>query len=449
MQWRYGVMLCAAALTYQVLNQHFLKIFNLTEVQTTLLQFAYFVAYLVVAPPMGMLMRRIGYKWGIHIGLTLFSIGAILFWPSAVYHQYGMFVAFTFLCGSGMATLETAANSYIVVLGPPKFAAFRLTLAQSFNGIATVIGPLIASRTFFNEDLDQDGNQLGTVQYVYLAMALFALCLNIGLAFCKLPEVRQAVKPEHVEFIKKEGYKGILKKYHTVFGFFAEFFYVGAQVAVASMAIFYITRQPGISPPISSAMASDLFSVCQAVFTVGRFVGVAYLRYIDSCFALFVHGSMLVLFSILTSFIDGRGGIACLNLVFFFESVCYPVIFSIATSSLGPYATFGGGLLSAGVSGGAAWPSAQAALLHKVSAQRSYLVAMAGFVPLMTYGLVMWIVKCKRRGRWTVLNKHLDGAEDHVPHSTDYDDRISDEKEDIVMEESKDGKVAVERVERL
>ncbi|EKD02334.1 hypothetical protein A1Q2_03390 [Trichosporon asahii var. asahii CBS 8904] len=400
------------------------SLFFLWGLSYGLLDFAYFVAYLVVAPPMGTLMRRIGYKWGIHIGLTLFSIGAILFWPSAVYHQYGMFVAFTFLCGSGMATLETAANSYIVVLGPPKFAAFRLTLAQSFNGIATVIGPLIASRTFFNEDLDQDGNQLGTVQYVYLAMALFALCLNIGLAFCKLPEVRQAVKPEHVEFIKKEGYKGILKKYHTVFGFFAEFFYVGAQVAVASMAIFYITRQPGINPPISNAHASDLFSVCQAVFTIGRFVGVAYLRYIDSCFALFVHGSMLILPSATPS--SSRS----------------------ATSNLGPYATFGGGLLSAGVSGGAAWPSAQAALLHRVSAQRSYLVAMAGFVPLMTYGLVMWIVKCKRLGRWTILNRHLDGAVDHVPHSSDYDDRISEpEKEDIVMEESKDGKVAV--VERL
>lgn len=424
----------------QVLNQHFLDVFQMkSKVQTTLLQFAYFVAYLVVAPPMGILMRRIGYKWGIHIGLSLFSLGAILFWPAAKYHEYGMFVAFTFLCGAGMATLETAANSYIVVLGPPKFAAFRLTLAQSFNGIASVIGPIIAANTFFNEKLDNNGNQLGTVQYVYLAMSMFALVLNIGLAFCKLPEVRQAVKPEYAEFIKKEGYKGILKKYHTMFGFAAEFFYVGAQVAVASMAMFYITTQPGISPPISRSMASNLFSVCQAVFTVGRFIGVAYLRYIDSCFALFFHGVMLVLFSILTSFVNGRGGLACLNLLFFFESICYPVIFSIATSNLGPYATFGGGLLAAGVSGGAAWPSAQAALLDASSAQRSYLVAMAGFVPLMLYGGGMWFVKCKRAGRWTILNRHLDGAEDHIPEGHVNDAPSSpafvSEKDELALED--------------
>lgn len=106
-----------------------------------------------------------------------------------------------------------------------------------------------------------------------------------------------------------------------------------------------------------------MFSACQAVFTVGRFIGVFYLRYVDPAFALFANGLGLILFSILTATLDGKGepsvqlvcailihtpgGIACLFLIFFFESVCYPVIFSVATADLGTYSKLGAGLIAA------------------------------------------------------------------------------------------------------
>ncbi|WVQ81340.1 hypothetical protein IAT38_003463 [Cryptococcus sp. DSM 104549] len=373
-----------------VLNKHFLTIFGLTKTESTLLQFAYFVSYLLVAPPMGIYMRHYGYKKGIHIGLALFSIGAVLFWPSAKYRHYGMFIAFTFVAASGLATLEAAANSYIVVLGPPSYAAMRLTLAQGFNGIATVIGPIIAAHTFFN-----GANQysLDTVQYVYLALAVFALLINILVFFAKLPEVQQAVT---VEMEEKVGRQGFWKQWHCIFGCVAEWFYVGSQVAVASFAVFYITEQPGISPAYDSSTASNLFSGCQGVFTAGRFLGVIYLHYVDPAFALFINGIGLCVFSILTSTIRGRGGIGCLFMIFFFESICYPVIFSIATADLGSYQKVGSGLIALGVSGGAAYPSIQGALADAVSTWRSYFIPLTGFVPLMIYGLVMWIVNSRK-----------------------------------------------------
>ncbi|WWD21194.1 hypothetical protein CI109_105678 [Kwoniella shandongensis] len=401
-----------------VLNKHFLTIFGLTKTQSTLLQFAYFVSYLVVAPPMGMFMRRYGYKKGIHIGLALFSIGAVLFWPSAKYRHYGMFIAFTFVAASGLATLEVAAGSYIVVLGPPRYAAMRLTLAQSFNGIATVIGPIIASHTFFN-----GANQysLDTVQYVYLALSVFALLINILVAFAKLPEVAQAVTVEQEESISKQGF---LKQYHCIFGAVAEFFYVGAQVAVASFAIFYITEQPGISPAYSSATASNMFSGCQAVFTLGRFIGVVYLHWVDPAFALFVNGIGLCLFSILTATVTGKGGIACLFLIFFFESICYPVIFSIATADLGSYQKIGSGLIALGVSGGAAYPSIQGAVSDNVSTLRSYFIPLTGFIPLMLYGLFMWITNSRKyAGGLSIWAKHttlnVEENQDHLATKTD------------------------------
>lgn len=139
-----------------------------------------------------------------------------------------------------------------------------------------------------------------------------------------------------------------------------------------------------------------------------------YLRFIDPAFALFVHGVGLMIFCILTATIDGRGGIACLFMVFLFESVCYPVIFSIATSNLGSYAKFGGGLIAMGVSGGAWYPSAQGAVADAKGTQISYMIPFTGFVPLMLYGLVMWAIKCRRHNKWSVMVRDLDGSDQAI-----------------------------------
>jgi MFS transporter, FHS family, L-fucose permease len=107
-------------------------------------------------------MRRHGYKKGIHVGLGLYSLGAIFFWPSAKFEKYGGFVACTFVMGCGLSTLEVAANSYIAVLGSEKYAAARLNFSQGFQGVASFAGPLIASRWFFT---GKNATTLDTVQW--------------------------------------------------------------------------------------------------------------------------------------------------------------------------------------------------------------------------------------------------------------------------------------------
>ena len=130
-------------------------------------------------------MTRYGYKKGIHVGLTLYSlgtsrcsvscfdmtatyplsVGAIFFWPSAKFEKYGGFVGCTFVIGCGLSTLEVAANSYITVLGSEKYAAARLNFSQGFQGIATFAGPMIASRWFFQ---GKNATTLDTVQWYVL-----------------------------------------------------------------------------------------------------------------------------------------------------------------------------------------------------------------------------------------------------------------------------------------
>lgn len=172
-----------------------------------------------------------------------------------------------------------------------------------------------------------------------------------------------------------------------------------SQVAVASLTINYYVEQPGLN--ISVTKAADLFSVTLAVFTIGRFLGVPVLAKVDAALMLFICGLGCALMSILTAVVPGAGGIACLMLIFFFESICYPIIFSLATSNLGANQKLGSALVAAGVSGGAWMPSAQASLADKTSTRHSFYVPISGFIIVALYGLYMHMRGCRQLGHWT------------------------------------------------
>ncbi|KAH9935514.1 MFS general substrate transporter [Fomitopsis serialis] len=349
-----------------VLNAHFQTVFGISKLQSTMLQVAYFGAYLVYAPIAGAFMRKYGYKKGIHMGLTFYSLGAIFFWPSAVYAKYGGFVGCTFVIGCGLSCLEVAANSYITVLGSPKYAAARLNFSQAWQGVASFAGPMIASKYFFT---GKNATSLATVQWVYLAVAGLGLVLNILFFFCPLPEISEdALSAEMEEAGLTNDEEPFWKQYHCIFGWVAQTTYTGAQVGVASMAVnYFFDKNIGISKPL----ASQLYSYCQITFTVGRFVGVVLLNFIDPALLLAIYGVI---------FVPGIGGAVCLFILFFFESICYPVIFTLATKNLGRHTKRGSGLVVMGVGGGAWYPPAQGVIADTNTAH-SYMVPFSGYVP--------------------------------------------------------------------
>ncbi|EST09144.1 Major facilitator superfamily [Kalmanozyma brasiliensis GHG001] len=398
------------------LNKTFQDSLHLTKAQSTGLQACYFGAYLINGPISGPLAARYGYRFSIHGGLGLFSLGAIMFWPCAKTYSYPGFLACTFVTASGLAWLEMAANSYITVLGPPENAAFRLVFAQCWNGVASVLGPIIAGRTFLKTGYSHTLNHL---QWVYLGISAFGCIINLLFFIAKLPEVKQEVASaiEHKPV-------SIWTQPHLIFGAIAEFFYVGSQVAVASLTINYYVEQPGLN--ITVTRAADLFSVTLAVFTIARFMGVPVLAKVDAALVLGICGIGCIVTSILTAVVPGAGGIACLMLIFFFESVCYPIIFTLATSNLGANQKLGSALVAAGVSGGAWMPSVQAVVADAKSTQTSFFVPISGFAVVAAYGFYMHMRGCKQQGYWSwrKLDKettmNLTAAAHHdVEHSTD------------------------------
>ena len=129
-----------------ILIPHLRRSFNLSVLQSALVDSAVFIAYFVMALPAGMLIRRVGYKWAMIFGLSLFAAGALLFLPAADTHRYAVFLAALFIIACGLAVLETAANPYISMLGRPERAVQRLNLAQSFNGLAATLAPIVGAR---------------------------------------------------------------------------------------------------------------------------------------------------------------------------------------------------------------------------------------------------------------------------------------------------------------
>ena len=251
-----------------VLNKHFQETLNVDKARSTLLQMAYFGAYFVIALPAGIFMNRFGYKKGIIFGLLLYTVGALLFFPSAQLASFDFFLLSLFILASGLTFLETAANPYVTVLGPPQTSEFRLNLSQSFNGVGSFIGPIIAAKLFFDESNPAAQSDLESVKWVYVVIAAVVFFVAMLFVRTPLPEIREAEVMSNVALDKKPlfGHKNF------VGAVIAQFFYVAAQVGIAALFINYCTE---VDKTNTNADASVLLSLSLLLFTIGRFAGTA------------------------------------------------------------------------------------------------------------------------------------------------------------------------------
>lgn len=383
-----------------VLNKHFQTVLDITKLESTGLQVVYFGGgYLCFSPIAAEVMKRKGYKTTILMGLSLYSLGAIFFWPTAHFSTYahriasfGGFCACTFVIACGLATLETAANSYAVVIGDPASASARLQFCQSWNGVASFIGPLIASKFFFT---GKNAHNLVNVQFVYLAVACAGVAIAVLFLVAKLPEVSEemlngttAVESFATdEFGNEIGQGPLYKQYNMIFGFIAQFCYVGAQVTVASFFLNYATD----NATFTSAQASNLLSYALITFTVGRFAATGLATIFQADFLLVIYAIIAIVLNALICSLKGNGAVGVLMALFFFEAPMYPTIFTLGTANLGRHTRRGAGILVMGVSGGAVFPPIQGAIADAAGTRISYVVPLVGFVYVLGYVVSHWL----------------------------------------------------------
>ncbi|CAF3898685.1 unnamed protein product [Adineta steineri] len=376
-----------------VLNKHFQNVLQITKLESTGLQVAYFGGgYFLFSPIAAELLRRKGYKITIVVGLVLYALGAICFWPTAHFstpdntkQAYGGFIACTFVIACGLGTLEIAANSYATVIGEPKSASLRLQFCQAWNGVASFIGPLIASKVFFS---GENADNLDNVKYVYIAISCTAILVAIVFIFSKLPEVIIADEDfyDTTDTIKIQT-KPLWKQYNMIFAFVAQFCCVGAQGTVGSFFLNYATE----NADFTDSQASNLLSYALMIFTLGRFVGIGLVYLLQVDFILLIYSIISIGLCAYTSAGHGRSAVIVLMSLYFFESIMFPTIFVMGTANLGRHTKRGAGIIIMAISGGAIFPPIQGAIADKYSTRISFLIPMVGFIVISAYALFHWI----------------------------------------------------------
>ena len=295
-------------------------------------------------------MRHCGYKAVFIFGLTLYGIGALLMWPAAIYRSFGGFCGATFIIGSGLGSLEAAANPYIAVCGPPRSSEFRINFAQAFTAIGSVVGPVLGSYAFFKNTRDSE-ESLKNVQWVYLAIAIFVFCLAAVFYVSPIPEVTDADMERQVEVThSSQSQKPFWKQYTLFHAAFAQFCYVGSQVAIAGFFINYVTETRSNT---SSALGAKFLAGAQGCFAVGRFIGSFLMRYIRPRYVFLVYLAGALIFNAASITQGQNTGLAMLMLTLFFESVCFPTIVALGIRGLGRHTKRGAGWIIGGVVGGA------------------------------------------------------------------------------------------------
>jgi MFS transporter, FHS family, L-fucose permease len=358
-----------------VLNKHFQDTLHVTRAESGLLQMAYFGAYFVMALPAAALMNRWGYKSGMMLGLCLFATGALLFIPAANLGRFDPFLFALFVIASGLACLETAANPYITSLGAPASGPQRLNLAQSFNGVGSVLGPFIGSRLFFTES--NAGTQ-ASVQATYAVIAAVVLLVAALMARTPMPDVRQ-----HEQVVAQPGDLQLLRQRHFVAGVIAQFFYVAAQVAIGAMFINFMTEHGG---GITAKTAALLLSAAMICFLLGRFSGAWLMGRLAPARMLAAYGVINVVLCLAVVAAFGTMSVIALIAVFFFMSIMFPTIFALAVRGLGAKTRRGASFVIMAIVGGALAPYAMGHIADRSTTALAFLLPAACFAVVAWYG---------------------------------------------------------------
>jgi FHS family L-fucose permease-like MFS transporter len=372
-----------------VLIRQFMKSFSITRLQAGLVQSAFYMGYFLLALPSALYMRKFGYKTGFVTGLGLFGIGAFLFWPAANVGRYSFFLFALFVMASGLAFLETASNTFIVLAGSPETAERRLNFSQAFNPLGSITGALAGTAFIFSGiQLSESEVQKMQAAHRYQAYLHFEILrvvhpyMVLGLVAVGIALIMWAtpfpVMRDEQDAVAHPSTKifALLKNRHLVFSIIAQFFYVGAQVGTWSYFIQYIQAYTG--QPDKNA--GYLLTGTLAMFAVGRFASAAMMKYIHpstlmGCYCLI--NVVLVAIAVLH---PGWQGVWTLFFTSFFMSLMYPTIFALGLRGMGADSKVGGSLIVMAIIGGAVLTP-----LMGIVADLSNSIAYAYLVPLFGY----------------------------------------------------------------
>jgi len=380
-----------------ILIKQFKKAFELSDFQAGLVQSAFYLGYFLLAIPAGICMRRFGYKGALLIGLGLYAVGALLFYPAAAMHTYGMFLLALFVIASGLAFLETSANPLVTVLGPPEGAARRLNFAQSFNPLGSLTGIWIGQH-FILSGIEYTPRELAAmapsarqawyaaessaVQTPYLVIALVVALWLLLIAFTRFPAT---ARHEADDNGARPQLGRLLRNKRFMLAVAAQFFYVGAQVGVWS---FLIRYTQGTMPGTPEKSATNFLYYSLVAFMLGRFAGTVLMRFLAPVRLLAIFAGINIALTAAAVLLPGWIGVHALVATSFFMSVMFPTIFALGLDGLGiEDRKLGSPLIVMAIIGGAILTALMGALSDAAGIHRAMAVPLLCFVVVLGFAL--------------------------------------------------------------
>lgn len=353
----------------------FKRVLELNNTQASWVQLAFYGGYFTMALPAAFFIKKYSYKTGVLLGLGLYALGAVLFYPAAAWESYGFFLAALYILTFGLAFLETTANPYILSMGPEATATQRLNLAQAFNPMGALAGLFVAKTFILNSlqsnNTDENGqllydtldaaskalvksNDLMVIRNPYVILGLVVLAILVVISLVKMPEN----KDSHGKVDFGPTMKRLVKNRNFVEGTLAQMFYVGAQIMVWTY-IYQYAESIGITTyhAVNYAYAS------LGVFLVGRWVCTALLRVMPAAKLLSGFSILAMAFTLGAIFLPGMTGLYSLVGISFAMSLMFPTIYGIALEGLGEDSKFAAAFLVMAIVGGAIMPTLQGMVL--------------------------------------------------------------------------------------
>jgi len=377
-----------------ILIKHLKSAFSLTHLQASLVDSSVFVAYLLVAIPAGLIVKKYGYKTGIIVGLTLFALGCFLFIPAANTISYPFFLFALFVLSCGLTILETAANPYITVLGHPEKATQRLNFAQSFNGLAAFLAPIVGGYVILAEEpksaeeiagLTEQARQAyilaetSLVKGPYMMLGVLILLVAVLFIFTKLPDIK-----DKEEEASSKGFLKAFRHKNVSWAVVAQFFYVGAQVYVLSFLLVFAED----ALQMKGQDAKYYAGAAGLAFMVGRFVGSFFMKFVKPYKLLALYSVIAAVLCLLVVYGQGIWTLYALVGVAFFMSIMFPTIFAMGVEGTGSDTKSASSLIVMSIVGGAIIPP----LASKVTdltgnVHFSYVVPLICFVVVLLFAI--------------------------------------------------------------
>lgn len=389
----------------------FSKIFRMSVTDGTLVQVAFYGGYFAMAFPAAMFIRKYTYKAGVLLGLGLYALGALSFFPAKLTGDYHPFLLAYFIMTCGLSFLETSCNPYILSMGTEETATRRLNLAQAFNPIGSLMGMYVAMNFIQNKLHPMDtaeraqltqaefeavrDSDLSVLIGPYLVIGVVIFIMLLVIRATRMP--RNADQSTSIDFIPTLKRIFTLKRYR--YGVLTQFFYVGAQIMCWTFVIQYGTHlftSQGMEEQAAEVLSQKYNIVAMIIFCVSRFICTFILRYVKPGKLLMVLAVVaLVLTGGVIFCVESIWGMYCLVGVSACMSLMFPTIYGIALKGMGDDAKFGAAGLIMAILGGSVLPPLQASIIDcktlfgMPAVNVSFILPFICFVVIVIYGYNM------------------------------------------------------------